>query len=124
MSATVLLCLQVRKLVMQGVSLNSVDAAGYTALHHAVRSGCIQTVLMCLPRESPIGEILDVPLAAHDRNTALHFAARQGLSEAAHAITSYAQWMVRTCPEAALAISRDRLRCWYRLHLGKVRSAT
>ena len=90
-------CVQVRSLVMKGVSLNTSDAAGYTALHHAVISGDLSTVLMCLPRESPIGEMTEVTAKAHDSLTALHIAAKDRDPRIAHAIVSYATWMVRSC---------------------------
>lgn len=84
----------VRKLVNKGVSLNTLDKYGYTTLHHAVLSRDLQTVLMCLPRQSPIGEYTAIDHAASDTLTSLHIACKLGLDLIAHAIVDYAQWMV------------------------------
>eukprot|EP00892_Ulva_mutabilis_P010586 jgi/Ulvmu1/78/UM001_0081.1 len=85
----------VRKLIQQGVSVNTLDRFGFTALHHAVLSTDLQTVLICLPRDSPIGEATAITHAARDRTTALHLATKLGMVEAAHAIIDYADWMVK-----------------------------
>jgi hypothetical protein len=87
--------MQVRKLVQRGVSLNTLDCYGYTALHHAVQSCDLQTVLICLPRHSPIGECTAIAHTASDTHSALHIAAKLGLTRIAHAIIDYADWMVR-----------------------------
>lgn len=84
----------VRKLINQGASVNSLDRFGFTALHHAVLSTDLQTVLMCLPRDSPIGEATAITHVARDRTTALHLATKLGMVKAAHAIIDYADWMV------------------------------
>lgn len=84
----------IRKLVEKGVSINVLDKYGYTALHHAVISRDLQTVLMCLPRKSPIGEYTAVDHAARDTRTALHIACSLGLDRIAHAIVDYTHWMV------------------------------
>lgn len=76
--------------------MNTLDCFGYTALHHAVLSTDLQTVLICLPRDSPIGEAAAITHAARDRTTALHLATKLGMVEAAHAIVDYADWMVCT----------------------------
>lgn len=80
----------------EGISLNLPDAYGYYPLHHAVLSGDLSTVLMCLPRSSPIGEMTEVTVPAQDSLTALHIAAKDRNPQIAHAIVSYAKWMVRT----------------------------
>ena len=84
-------------MVFRGVSTNEVDAAGYTALHHAALSGDILTVLMCLPQQSPIAEMTEVTVRARDGLTALHIAAKDRNPQIAHAICAYARWMVRHC---------------------------
>jgi ankyrin repeat protein len=75
--------------------LQALDKYGYTALHHAVLSKDLQTVLMCLPRKSPIAECTAVDHVASDTLTALHIACKLGLDRIAHAIVHYASWMVR-----------------------------
>ena len=94
--------MQVRSLVFKGVSVNEVDAAGYTALHHAVLSGDIRTVLMCLPQQSPIGEMTEVTMRGRSSLTALHIAAKDRNPQVAHAICAYARWMVRRRPALLL----------------------
>jgi Ankyrin repeats (3 copies) len=96
--------LQVRRLIFKGISVNTADAAGYTALHHAVLSGDICTVLMCLPRRSPIGEMTEVGVAARDGLTALHIAAKDRNPQVAHAIVAYANWMVRAVFPCAMLL--------------------
>lgn len=90
---------QLRRLVFKGVSLNTTDAAGYTALHHAVLAGDLTTVLMCLPKRSPIGEMTEVTAEARDGLTPLHIAAKDRNPQVAHAIVAYANWMVRSVHE-------------------------
>ena len=87
--------LQVKRLVAEGISLNQADSYGYLPLHHAVLSGDLNTVLMCLPRSSPIGEMTEVTVHARDSLTALHIAAKDRNPQIAHAIISYSNWMVR-----------------------------
>lgn len=88
-------------LVRKGISLNSVDHFGYTALHHAVLSKSLQCALMCLPRESPLGEMTAVSHKARDKHTALHIAVKLGLSTMVHAIVDYSAWMVCSWPAYA-----------------------
>jgi ankyrin repeat protein len=83
-----------RAFISSRCGLQALDKYGYTALHHAVLSRDLQTVLMCLPRKSPIGECTAIDHAASDTLTALHIACKLGQERAAHAIVDYGSWMV------------------------------
>lgn len=96
-------CMQVRKLMLKGVSVNQYDAHGITTLHHAVMSKCIRTVLTALPRRSPIGEVTCVRHRRHDMHNALHTACTLGFTAAVHAIVTYIDWLVRFCPHCFLS---------------------